>query len=286
MPGSPRSTQSETFVLPSTLTPFGLITHVQRPSVRVFLPPRAKATGAAVVIYPGGGYRVLAIDHEGWQAARWLNSLGIAAIVCTYRVSDRNGEHYSFPTPLLDARQAVRVTRANAATWRIDPQRVGVLGFSAGGHLASMMLTMFDDTLPGEVAAVHASMLHKPNFGILVYPVISMHTLWAHRGSASALLGDTSSLEIRRLYSTELRVTATTPPTILIAAQDDDGVPVQNSIAFYEAMTAKKVPGELHVWSRGGHGFGMLASGGVVVREWPGRVAGWMRSAGFSAIRE
>jgi acetyl esterase/lipase len=283
-PGAPMSAQREVFVPPTAQTPFGLITHVQSPSMRIFLPPPSGSTGAAVVIYPGGGYRVLAIDHEGWQVARWLNSIGVAAIVCSYRVTERSGASYPFPVPLLDARQAVRLTRENATKWGIDPQRIGVLGFSAGGHLASMMLTMFNDTLPSESTAEHGSTRHKPNFGVLIYPVISMHETWAHRGSANSLLGDSASLAVRRLFSTELRVTPGTPPTIVIATQDDDAVPVQNSIAFYQAMTAMKVVGELHVWSRGGHGFGMLASGGAGAREWPERVARWMRVVGM--IRE
>jgi acetyl esterase/lipase len=282
-PGAPLSRSASVFATPTATTPVALITHVQSPDVRVFLPSPARATGAAVVIYPGGGYRVVAIDHEGWQAARWLNSIGVAAIVCTYRVSDREDGAYRFPVPLLDARRAMRLTRDSAAAWRIDPARVGVMGFSAGGHLASMMLTMGVDTLPGETPAESAAMRHVPAFGILVYPVISFHAPWAHRGSRNALLGDSVPDSIARRYSIELRVTSRTPPTLLIATQDDDGVPPQNAIAFYEALSLQHVPAELHIWERGGHGFGMRASGSAVtvVREWPGRVAAWIARRGF-----
>ncbi len=279
-PGAPPSMLPEVFVPPAK-APIARVTHVQTPDVRVFLPAPATATGTAVVIFPGGGYSILAIDHEGWQVARWLNTIGVAAIVCKYRVSAGDGASYRYPVPLLDARQAVRLTRDHAKEWGIDAARIGVLGFSAGGHLASMVLTMSTDTVPGDNATDAAGMRHAPDFGVLVYPVISMHETWGHRGSSVNLLGASASEETRRRYSTELRVTAATPPTFLVATQDDDAVPAQNAMAFYAAMTAQRVPGELHIWEKGGHGFGMLASGGPVAQEWLPKLEQWMRGRGL-----
>ena len=280
LPGSPRSQAAEAFVQKPN-DPIARVTHVQVPDVRVFLPSPSIATGTAIVIFPGDGYSILAIDHEGWQVAQWLNSIGVAAVVCKYRVSTIEGAAYRYPVPLLDARQAVRLTRAHAREWGIDPTRVGVLGFSAGGHLASMAMTMAGDTLRGEDASGVTATRLAPDFGVLVYPVISMHESWGHRGSGDNLLGPAASQDERRRYSTDLRVTSATPPTFLVAAQDDDAVPARNAMAFYEAMTAQHVSGELHIWAKGGHGFGMLANSGPVAREWLPKLADWMRERGL-----
>ena len=279
-PGAPLSRTAEVFVQAAG-DPIARVLHVQTPDMRVFLPPASKATGTAIVIYPGGGYGILAIDHEGWQVAQWLNSIGVAAIVVKYRVSDREGDAYRFPVPLLDARQALRQVRANAGSWRIDPMKVGVMGFSAGGHLASLTLTTSSETLPGEEPELLRNMSITPNFGVLVYPVVTLHERWGHRGSSDNLLGASATMERRQQYSTDLRVTDSTPPTFLVATQDDDAVPAQNSIAFYEAMTAHKVPGELHIWEKGGHGFGMLGDRAPVAREWLPALAAWMRGRGL-----
>jgi acetyl esterase/lipase len=279
-PGAALSADPEV-VIQKEGDPIVRVTHVQTPDLRVFLPPKDKATGAAVIICPGGAYRILAIDHEGWQVARWLNSIGVAGVVLKYRVSDKMGDAYQHPVPLLDARQAVRLTRAKAADWGIDPQRIGIMGFSAGGHLASTALTLADRPLDGEDPAVFATMAHKPNFGVLVYPVISLVEPWAHRGSGDILLGKSATTEARGQMSTERHVGKDTPPTLLVATQDDTAVPPQNSIAFYQAMLTHGVPGELHIWEKGGHGFGLLPSPHPVTSEWPGRVATWLGSRGL-----
>ena len=279
-PGAQRSANPEVFVQAKG-DPIARVTHVQVPDLRVFLPPKSKANGTAVVIYPGGGYAILAIDHEGWQVARWLNNIGVAAVVVKYRVSDKETDKYRFPVPLLDARQGIRQVRAHAAEWGIDTARIGVMGFSAGGHLASMMLTIADESLPAENAGALNGVSHAANFGVLVYPVISMHEKWGHRGSGDNLLGATATQDQRQHLSTEQRVSESTPPTFLVATQDDDVVPPQNSIAFYEAMTAHKVPGELHIWAKGGHGFGMLTANGPVATEWLPAMAHWMRARGL-----
>lgn len=284
LPGAARSVNPEVFVQAKG-DPVARVTHVQVPDMRVFLPPRSKATGTAIVIYPGGGYGILAIDHEGWQVARWLNTVGVAAVVVKYRVSDKETDRYRFPVPLLDARQAIRQVRAHAAEWGIDTARIGVMGFSAGGHLASMTLTIADESLPGENAGTLSSVSHAANFGVLVYPVISMHETWGHRGSSDNLLGPAATQEQRQHLSTEQRVSASTPPTFLVATQDDDAVPPQNSIAFYQAMIAHKVPGELHIWEKGGHGFGMLPARAPVASEWLPAMAAWMRARGLLTRR-
>lgn len=279
-PGAPLSPDPEVFVKKEG-DPIARVTHVQTPDLRVFLPPTDKATGASVVIYPGGAYRILAIDHEGWQIAEWLNSIGVAGIVCKYRVSDKVGSAYQHPVPLLDARQAVRLTRQHAAEWGLDPQRVGVMGFSAGGHLASTVLTMADQKLAGESEEAFASQQHKPDFGVLVYPVISFTAPYAHRGSGDFLLGKDAPTEERQRFSTDLLVNEHTPPTFLVASQDDTGVPFANSVAFYEAMREHKVSGELHVWETGGHGFGILPGRGPVTTAWPRLLADWLEAKGW-----
>jgi acetyl esterase/lipase len=278
VPGAPLSRQAERFVQAAG-DPIARVTHVQAPDLRVFLPSRNRATGTAVVILPGGGYSILAIDHEGWAIARWLNANGVAAIVVKYRVSSIESDAYRYPVPLLDARQALRVVRNNAQAWGIDTARVGVMGFSAGGHLASMMLTTMTDTVDGDLAAPAAR--HGPDFGVLVYPVISMHERWGHRGSSDNLLGPAAPDSVRARLSTDRRVTAATPPTFLVATQDDDAVPAQNAIAFFQAMTEHNVAGELHIWETGGHGFGMLPGGGAVAREWLPKLVDWMKARGL-----
>ena len=282
LPGAARSALPEVFVQAKG-DPIAIVRHVQTPDMRVFLPPKATATGAAIVIYPGGGYSILAIDHEGWAVARWLNDIGVAAVVVKYRVSETQGDAYRFPVPLLDARQAIRQVRAHATAWNIDTARVGVMGFSAGGHLASMTLTMSGESLTGENPGALTGISHAPNFGVLVYPVISMHQPWGHRGSSDNLAGKSATVEQRTHLSTEMRVTAATPPTFLVATQDDDAVPPQNSIAFYQAMMAQKIPGELHIWEKGGHGFGMLPDRGAAAREWLPTMAVWLRARGLLA---
>ncbi len=279
-PGAIRSARAE-FTEPPSADGIVRLTHVRDPDVRVFLPSPARATGAAIVILPGGGYGMLAIDHEGYQVARWLNTIGVAAIVCKYRVSQKEPGTYPYPVPLLDARQAMRLVRANAAVWQLDPSRIGVMGFSAGGHLASMVATMAHDPLIGDDTTTFDAASHAADFSVLVYPVISLHEAFAHRGSADNLLGATASDSARRALSTERRVSPRTPPTFLVATADDGAVPPENAIAFYQAMLRHKVPGELHIWEQGGHGFGMLANRPPVATEWLPKLRDWMRGRGL-----
>lgn len=250
------------------------IRHVQSPSIEVRLPSRGNATGQVVVVCPGGGYGGLAYDWEGTDIAGWLNSRGIAAVILRYRMpADGDVAHQKWLCPLLDAQRAIRFTRAHAAEWALDPAKVGIMGFSAGGHLASTAGTHFD---AGDAKATDPidRFSSRPDFLILVYPVISMGE-YTHSGSRENLLGKTPSEIQLRFYSNEIQVTAETPPTFLVHAGDDDAVPVQNSLLFYQALIANKVPAELHVYPHGGHGFS-LALGRGRLQDWPQLCARWM----------
>ncbi len=250
------------------------IWHVSRPSIEVRLPARGNATGQAVIVCPGGGYGGLAYDWEGTDIAGWLNSRGIAAVILRYRLPvDGDVAHQKWLCPLLDAQRAIRFTRAHAAEWAINPAKVGIMGFSAGGHVASTAGTHFD---AGDANAADPidRFSSRPDFLILIYPVITMLE-YAHAGSREALLGKNPSDALLRRYSNELHVTAETPPTFLVHAGDDNAVPVQNSLLFYEALVAHKVPAELHVYPHGGHGFS-LALGKGHLQDWPQLCARWL----------
>ena len=252
------------------------IRHVENPSVEVRLPARGNATGQAVVVCPGGAYAGLAYDWEGTDFAGWLNQHGIAAIILRYRLPiDGDVAHQKWLVPLLDARRALRLTRAHAAEWGINPAKVGIMGFSAGGHLASTAGTHFD---AGDAAAADPvdRLGSRPDFMILVYPVISMVPPATHGGSRRNLLGENPSEELVRQYSNELQVTAETPPTFLVHAGDDGAVPVANSLLFYQALVAHKVPAELHVYPHGGHGFSLALTKGRL-QDWTQVCARWLK---------
>jgi acetyl esterase/lipase len=251
------------------------VRHVSNPSIEVRLPARGNATGQAGVVCPGGGYGGLAYDWEGTDFAGWLNSHGIAAVVLTYRLPvDGDIAHQKWLVPLLDAQRAIRLTRAHAAEWGINPAQVGIMGFSAGGHLASTAGTHFDAG-NAEAADPVDRLSSRPDFMILVYPVISMQKGTTHAGSRVNLLGRDPSDELVKLYSNELQVTAETPPTFLVHAGDDTTVPVKNSLLFYEALVAHKVPAELHVYPHGGHGFSLALKQGHL-QDWAQACARWL----------
>jgi acetyl esterase/lipase len=225
-----------------------------RPTITPYLPV-GRASGAAAVIFPGGGYQHLSLDKEGAQVARWLNGLGVTAFVVRYRL----GPRYHHPAMLQDAQRAVRLVRARAAEWRVDPARVGVVGFSAGGHLASTVGTHFDAGAPASGDPVERAS-SRPDFMVLVYPVITMTEPMTHRGSRANLLGDPPAPELVRLLSNETQVTGDTPPTFLVASTDDATVPVENSLAIYQALKEAGVPVELHVIPGAFHGFASLGA--------------------------
>ena len=240
------------------------------PSLTIYLPARPQATGTGIVIFPGGGYQGLAMDHEGHQVARWLTSRGIAAFIVQYRL----GPRYRHPAMLQDALRAVRVVRSRAGEFGIQPDRVGVLGFSAGGHLASSAATLFDHPdgrAPDGLEAVSS----RPDFAVLAYPVIAFDQPYTHRGSQRNLLGDDAPADLVARLSTERQVTAETPPTFLFHTTEDTGVPPENSVMFYLALRKAGVPAELHVYQKGAHGVG-LAPHDPVLSTWPGRMLAWI----------
>jgi acetyl esterase/lipase len=246
-----------------------------RPTLTVYLPPAERAVPTGVVVCPGGGYAKLAMDHEGRQVAEWLNSLGVAAFVLKYRLAPR----YRHPAPLEDAKRALRLVRSRASEFRIAPDRIGVWGFSAGGHLASTLATHFDAGNPAAADPIERVSC-RPDFAILAYPVISFASEYAHKGSRRNLLGDNPDPALVENLSNEKQVTAQTPPTFLFHTNEDQGVPAENSVLFYLALRRAGVPAELHIYERGRHGVG-LAPDDPVLSSWPQRLADWLRVRGL-----
>jgi acetyl esterase/lipase len=246
-----------------------------RPSVTVYLPPADKATGAAVVVCPGGGYGFLAADHEGKQPAEWLNAHGVAAFILKYRIAPR----YHHPAPLQDAQRAIRTVRAQAKEWNVDPKRIGIWGFSAGGHLASTAGTHFDGGKPDAEDPVERVSC-RPDFLILCYPVITLKPPYAHMGSRNNLLGKDPAPESVESLCNDQQVTAQTPPTFLFHTNADSGVVPENSVLFYLALRKAKVPAELHIYEPGPHGVG-LAPKDPVLSTWPDRLAAWLKVRGL-----
>ncbi len=249
-----------------------------KPTLTIYLPAPEKATGAAIVICPGGGYGALAMDHEGHQIGQWLNSFGVAGFIVKYRHS-RSGAGYGHPCPLQDAQRAIRTVRRRAKEWGVDPNRIGVLGFSAGGHLASSAATHFNDVVY-EAKDKIDRVSCRPDFAVLVYPVISFTEPFTHTGSRRNLLGADADPPLVEKMSNEKQVTPQTPPTFLIATWEDKGVPAENSIYFYLALRQAKVPAEMHIFLKGPHGFGLgqkLEATGV----WPKLCEKWMEQSGF-----
>jgi acetyl esterase/lipase len=252
-----------------------------KPTITVYLPMGGNATGIAVVVCPGGGYGHLAMDHEGQQIARWLNSFGVAGVVLNYR---HRGKGYGYPAPLDDAHRAMRLVRGNAGLWGIDADKIGVLGFSAGGHLASTVTTLYDRGY-GKAGDDLDKFRSRPDFSVLCYPVISTTEWFAHKGSRKNLLGKDPNEKLVKLMSTDLQVTPDTPPTFLLHANDDRGVLPENSIAFYTALRKAKVKTEMHIYERGGHGFG-LGKGKGTAENWPGTCRRWILSVASGTVED
>jgi len=248
------------------------------PTITPYLAPKETATGGAIVVLPGGGYSHLSDIKEGSDVAKWLNTLGISAFVVKYRL----GMKYHQPNQLLDAARAVRTVRSRAKEWGLDANRVGILGFSAGCHLASTLGTHFDAGKPDAKDEIeHAS--SRPDLMVLIYPVITMGE-FTHNGSKLNLLGENPTPELVKLYSNELQVTKDTPPTFLAHSVADPGVPVENSLMFVEALRKAKVPFELHLYERGPHGFG-LAPTNPVLASWTDRCADWLGLHGYAKAK-
>lgn len=248
------------------------------PTITPFPAPKDRATGAAVLVLPGGGYSRLSDVKEGSSVAEWLNSLGISAFVLKYRL----GPRYNQPNQLLDAARALRTIRARAKEWNLDEKRLGILGFSAGGHLASTLATHFDAGKPDAADAIER-VSSRPDLHILIYPVITMGDL-THAGSKKNLLGENPSADLIRLYSNELQVTPETPPAFLVHTTTDTAVPVENSLQYAAALRRAKVPFELHIYERGPHGFG-LAPNDPVLATWAARCADWLGVQGFTKAK-
>lgn len=233
-----------------------IVRDVQEPNIAVYLPSKRFATGQAVVICPGGGYWVEAYDLEGTDIARYLNSIGVAGIVLKYRLPTSGNTMEPHKAPLMDAQRAMRMVRANAANWNIDTDKIGVMGFSAGGHLASTLGTHFDYGNKTSADTIERQSC-RPDFMILMYPVISFTSPLMHTGSKDALLGKNPDPKLAEYYSNELQVRDDTPPAFFVHANDDNGVPVENSLLMYAALRKKNISAELHILSEGGHGFGL-----------------------------
>ena len=244
-----------------------------KPTLAIYLPERP--IGTAVVVCPGGGYRNLAMDHEGDQIARWYNSLGIAAFVLKYRL----GPKYNHPAQISDVQRAIRIVREGAWRYGVRPDRIGVMGFSAGGHLASTAATHFDAGDANAKDPIDRAS-SRPDYAVLCYPVISLTTEYTHQGSKTNLLGESPDAALAERLSNEKRITPETPPTFLWHTNEDTAVPPENSVLFYLGLRKAGVPAELHIFERGRHGMG-LGWTDRVLGQWPDLLANWLYSRGL-----
>ena len=248
---------------------------VSIPTLSIFFTKEIKQNQTAVIILPGGGYSHLSMDKEGTKVAEWLNSLGITAFVLKYRLPSDLIMTNKTVGPLQDAQEAMRIVRLNAAKWNIDPNKIGIMGFSAGGHLASTLSTHYDDRVYETSSKISA----RPDFSILIYPVVSMENEITHKGSQTSLLGKNPSEDLINSFSNEKKVTAQTPPTFLVHATDDTAVLPENSINYYLALKKNAVSAELHLYEKGGHGFGLGVKD--TSKFWTKDCEEWLKSNNF-----
>lgn len=252
------------------------IGNVQDPTLEVYLPEEEMATGKGVLIFPGGGYSILAYEWEGTEFAQWLQSHGIAGIVVKYRLPLSESLTDAKEVPLADAQRAIRLARHYAADWNLNQDQIGVMGFSAGGHLVSTLSTQYDHQTDRETDDIDV-LSARPDFSVLAYPVISFRDAGAHSGSRRNLLGEDASENLIDRFSSELHVTEDTPPAFLIHSQDDEGVPIENSLLYYAALHRHGVPASLHIYPTGGHGFAFGTDRGTV-EGWTGVLLDWIKS--------
>lgn len=271
IPGSRPAAEEEKCVVSADND--SIVSKVSVPKLTVYLPPADKAKSSAVIICPGGGYQVLVINREGHKIARAFNDQGVAAFVLKYRLPDDNIMTDKSTGPLQDAQKAILTVRQRASEWNIDPCKIGIMGFSAGGHLASTAGTHFKKSLVDNINGTSV----RPDFMILIYPVVSFSDSLTHMGSRTNLLGATPSAETIRYFSNELNVMDSVPPAFITHAGDDRSVPVSNSLLFYNALKEKSIPAEMHIYSSGGHGYLKTPPFG----EWFGRCIFWMQSNGW-----
>lgn len=271
--GIPGSIRSETYFEESTvngniISGYGKVTV---PTMTVFLPPVEKATGLAVLICPGGGYGHLAFDHEGLAIARWLNDNGIAGIILKYRLPSDFIMKDKSVGPLQDAQEAMRIIRRNASQWHISQNKVGVIGFSAGGHLASTLSTHFDEKVYDSKDTTNA----RPDFSLLIYPVITFDSTFTHAGTRKNLIGNSPTDDQVRHFSNELMINSHTPPAFLVHSSDDKVVPVKNSLVYYENLVKNNIVAEMHIFQKGGHGYGLAINKGTQ-SVWPDLCLRWL----------
>jgi acetyl esterase/lipase len=252
-----------------------IISKVSEPSLTIFLPPKEKSTGTAVIICPGGGYWIIAAGHEGNDVAKKFNEEGVAAFVLKYRIPNNETMVEKEIGPLQDAQRAIQLVRQNARKWKIRKNKIGIMGFSAGGHLASTAGTHFEKSYIDNKK--HISL--RPDFMILIYPVISFSDSIGHLGSRDQLIGKNASADKINEYSNELHVTANTPPAFLVHSKNDSGVSWKNSMSFLHALQQKNVPAEIYLYENGGHGFGMNNPTSNV--KWMDKVLLWMERNGW-----
>lgn len=251
------------------------ISKVTNPTLTVFTPTKENANGTAIIICPGGGYIHLAFAKEGVEVAKWLNSFGVTAFVLKYRLPSSKIMKNKSIGPLQDAQRAMRIVRGNAKQWNLNPDKIGIMGFSAGGHLAASLSTLYNQKVynSNTVSA-------RPDFSILLYPVISMEASITHAGSRRNLLGTHPTQAEIKHFSCNLQVNKNTPPAFLVQAENDHTVPVQNSIDYFIALKRFNIPAELHIFQKGGHGFGLAKKGGTE-SYWPKLCENWLRQMGL-----
>jgi acetyl esterase/lipase len=258
-----------------SLNPIKRISLVKKPQLEIFLPSKKNRLGTSVIICPGGGYGYLAYDWEGSDMAKWFNTKGITAFVLKYRLPNSKSLITPHKAPLQDAQRAIRWIRFNADTLEINPTKIGVIGFSAGGHVAATLGTQFNtknDFKEDHLDTISA----RPNFMALIYPVITMKDDYTHKGSRNKLLGKTPSKELIEKYSNELHATKNTPPTFIVHSSDDNAVPVENSLQFYKALNDKDVKVEMHIYPTGKHGFSLAINKEGYLHTWLDRMHDWL----------
>jgi acetyl esterase/lipase len=266
---------SNGITLPEELFEGKRVRNVSEAEIYVYLPKLGVNTGAAMVICPGGGYAIEAMDHEGYDMAEWLVRQGVAGIVLKYRLPNGHDQ-----IPLEDLQRTIRIVRAKAKEWGINPAKIGVAGSSAGGHLASTAGTHFDSGKSDATDPIE-KLSCRPDFMLLLYPVISFNEEFGHMGSRVNLIGPGNKWDLVKEYSNELQVSSKTPPTFLVLTDDDNSVPSRNSIEFYMALKKYKIPAEMHIFRDGGHGFGMNKKN-LPVDQWPNLFAQWMKAQGIT----